>query len=152
MFTGDMSGETLMTALHHAGFSNQPSSLDAKDGLRLEAAFITAAVRCAPPQNKPTPQERSNCEPFLAREIELLSSVKVVLALGRFAFDAYRRFLKRKGLPVKGWTFVHGAVYQGNPHLVASYHPSQRNTQTGLLTPKMLNEVLAKVSALIASR
>lgn len=152
MFTGDMSGATLMAALHRAGLANQPTSVHAGDGLSLDGAFITAAVRCAPPQNKPSAQERSNCQVFLERELELLTNLTVVLTLGRFAFDAYKGHRKRRGTAVARWKFRHGAVYEGDPHLVACYHPSQRNTQTGLLTPEMLDEVMAKIAALMTSQ
>lgn len=136
-----------MGALHRAGFANRPASLHAQDGLELRDAYITAAVRCAPPQNRPSAQERRNCAPYFAREIELLADLRVVLALGQFAFDAYRGHRQQHGADVRGWRFRHGGAYGSGPRLVASYHPSQRNTQTGLLTPEMLDEVMATVRA-----
>ena len=152
MFTGNGSGNTLYAALYRAGFANRPTSERRDDGLELRDVYITAVARCAPPDNKPTRQELLNCRGYLARELELLPSVRVVLALGRIAFDGYLDLLKslgrypdgqRRGLP-----FKHGAVYEFDlslPVLVASYHPSRQNTQTGRLTPVMLDEVFRQV-------
>ncbi len=150
MFTGDRSGEFLYCALYEAGFANQPTSNHRGDGLKLRGCYITAALRCAPPQNKPRPQEVRNCQPYLEKELELLKRVRAVLALGRVAFDTYLRILTaRKGFPPRSsFQFAHGASYAlpgGLPRLFACYHPSQQNTQTGKLTPAMMRKVLADV-------
>jgi len=149
MFTGDSSGTTLYAALHRAGFANQPDATDIDDGLALRDAFITAVVRCAPPKNRPTSQELQNCRPFLIRELELLKSVNVVLALGRVAFDGFRAILKSLGYSMPKLAFGHGVCYNVPgpwPTLMASYHPSRQNTQTGRLTEAMLDEVLLRAS------
>lgn len=147
MFTGDASGEFLYAALYRAGFANQPTARHAYDGLQLRDVFITAICRCAPPDNKPTPQEQTNCRPYLAREFELLKRVRVVVALGRIGMDGYLRLLREQGHAVPRVEFRHGAVYALGgelPVLICSYHPSQQNTQTGRLTAAMLDAVLAK--------
>jgi uracil-DNA glycosylase family 4 len=141
-FTGDSSAAFLMRAMHRAGFASQPSSLHAGDGLALHDAFITLAARCAPPENKPTPEELRRCRPFLVAELGALPRLQVVLALGRIAWDAVLR-----AAPELGWTapraaFAHGAaVALGPVRLVGSYHPSRQNTQTGRLTPVMFDEI-----------
>ena len=147
MFTGDRSGEFLYRALYEAGFANQPESRDPDDGLELRNCYITAALRCAPPQNKPLPEELRNCQPYLEREMQLLKRVRAVLVLGRVAFDTYLRVVARRpGFPLRSsFRFAHGASFalpDGLPRLFASYHPSQQNTQTGRLTPHMLERVL----------
>ena len=147
MFTGDRSGDFLYRALFEAGLANQPDSRQRGDGLELRGCYITAALRCAPPQNKPRPEELHRCQPYLKKELELLKQVGAVLALGRIAFDAYLRLIATHvGLPSRSsFRFAHGASYTlpGDwPHLFASYHPSQQNTQTGKLTPEMLRRVL----------
>jgi len=147
MFTGDASGEFLYSALYRAGLANQPTALHAYDGLRLRDVFITAICRCAPPDNKPTPQEQANCLPYLAREFELLKRARVVVALGRIGMDGYLRLLRGQGHLPQGVEFRHGAVYAlgpGLPALICSYHPSKQNTQTGRLTAAMLDEVFRK--------
>lgn len=152
IFTGDSSGDFLMAALYRAGFANQPTSRNRNDGLQLHDAFITAAVRCAPPANKPTPDELRACRTFLARETALLPHVRVVLALGRIAFDAIFDLWREQGLSASRPTFAHGLVLNLPapwPTLVASYHPSRQNTQTGRLTPAMLDHVLSRVRALL---
>jgi uracil-DNA glycosylase family 4 len=152
MFTGDGSADTLIAALHQAGFASQPTSVHRQDGLRLQQAFMTAVARCAPPRNRPSPQELAACRPFLARELELLSGIRVVLALGRIAFDGYLQLLKERGVAVGGTPFGHGVTHSFPPPLpalVASYHPSRQNTQTGRLTPTMLAEVLIQVRRLM---
>ena len=155
MFTGDSSGETLYAALHRAGFANQPTSRHRDDGLELRDAYITAVARCAPPDNKPARQELLNCQTFLARELDLLSSVRVVLALGQIAFDGYLDLLKALGRYPNDRPrpkFGHGAVYEFDlplPVLVVSYHPSRQNTQTGRLTPAMLDQVFRKIHKLL---
>jgi uracil-DNA glycosylase family 4 len=153
MFSGDSSARTLMPALHRAGYANQPNSDHLRDGLRLDDAFLTAVVRCAPPKNKPIGEEQANCLPFLARELHLLSSVRVVLALGKIAFDGYRRHLRQRQIDVSAMAFAHGACYTSQsslPALVASYHPSRQNTNTGRLTDGMLDEVFEQIAALLA--
>lgn len=151
MFTGNSSGKTLMAALYRAGFANQPVSRHRDDGLVLTDVFITAIGRCVPPKNRPTAAELANCRPFLARELELLSAVRVVMALGRMAFDGYLRLLREQGTQVPRLDFTHGAHYSFDPplpDLVVSYHPSRQNTQTGRLTEAMLDEVFALVRRL----
>ena len=154
MFTGDRSGDFLFSALHRAGFANQPTSASRGNGLALRDAYVTAAVRCCPPANKPAPVEQANCRPHLERELELLANVKAAVALGKFAFDAYLAVLKRQGkLPARvSYKFGHGACYHlppPLPALLASYHPSQQNTFTGKLTPRMLDAVFRKARRLI---
>lgn len=148
MFTGDSSGETLYAALYRAGFANRPTATAANDGLELRDAFITAVGRCAPPGNRPTRDELLACRPFLLRELALLRRVRVVLALGRVAFEGYADLLRSQGEALPRLEFAHGAVYPlpaPLPLLVASYHPSRQNTQTGRLTPAMLDEVFARI-------
>jgi uracil-DNA glycosylase family 4 len=152
MFTGNGSGDTLTAALHRAGFANQPTSYHRDDGLQLRDAFLTAVARCAPPKNKPTREEMDNCQGFLVRELALLSSTRVVLTLGRIAFDRYRQLLQKQGATLPRLTFHHGACYRLEPPLpvlVVSYHPSRQNTQTGRLTEEMLDEVFAEVRRLL---
>jgi len=149
MFTGDSSGDTLYAALYRARFASQPTARRREDGLRLDDVFISAVARCAPPGNRPTPDELAACRPFLAREWALLSQVRVILALGQIAFDSCLRLLRELGYPdVPRLKFSHGLHYpfhfsssEHSRHLVASYHPSRQNTQTGRLTPAMLDEV-----------
>ena len=147
VFTGDGaggSGDFLMSALHANGLANQPFSRGIDDGLQLMDAWIAAVARCAPPDNKPTPQEIANCRPHLRAEIDALPNLQIYVALGRIAFDACWRLLAERGIkPAKRPTFEHGAVYRtpGAPVIVASYHPSRQNTHTGRLTPVMLRAV-----------
>jgi uracil-DNA glycosylase family 4 len=153
VFTGDRSGDFLFAALHRTGFANQPTSVHAGDGLRLRDAWITAAVRCAPPANKPTPEERDNCLPYAARELDLLADVRVIVCLGAFAWDAALRLLAMRGLelPRPRPRFGHGAQLDpGPPHplLLGCFHPSQQNTFTGKLTPEMIDEVLLRAREL----
>lgn len=149
IFTGDRSGDFLYSALYRAGFANQPTSTHRGDGLALKNAYIAAAVRCAPPANKPLPSELANCLPYFERELEILRP-RAILALGRFAMLAYLVALKRSG-HIKGFAqfpFAHGASYEFGeelPRLFASYHPSQQNTFTGKLTEAMLTRVLSDV-------
>jgi uracil-DNA glycosylase family 4 len=144
MFTGDSSGDWLARAMHEAGFASKPESRARDDGLVLTGAYITAAARCAPPGNKPTSEELANCAPFLAAELAALGEVKVVLALGKIAFDAYCRAVGARGL-----AFAHGARYGvSGKTLVASYHPSRQNTNTGRLTWKMWSEIFSTVRSL----
>jgi uracil-DNA glycosylase family 4 len=153
MFTGDRSGETLYRTLYRAGLASQPESLSREDGLMLRNVFITAVARCAPPGNKPTPEELRNCRPFLERELELLPNVRVVVALGKIAFDNYLDILKTRGVISSRAPFVFGHNRQfstapGRPVLVSSYHPSQQNTSTGKLTERMLLEVFRRAKRL----
>ena len=144
MFTGDRSGDWLYRALHRAGFANQPESCRAGDGLTLKGAYVTAAVRCAPPGNRPTPRERDLCRPFLERELDVLTGVKVIVTLGRFAYDQVLRVLGSRGLsvPRPRPKFSHGVeIPVGDTTLLASYHPSQQNTFTGTLTERMFDAV-----------
>jgi uracil-DNA glycosylase len=153
MFTGDRSGDFLYAALHKAGFANQPTSLTRDDGLRLKNVFISATCRCAPPENKPLPEEISNCRGYLERELEILRP-KAVLALGKIAWDGYLEHLKRQGVIASraGFRFGHGAEARlpdkgGNEsaRLFGVYHPSQQNTQTGRVTPAMYAQVLRRI-------
>jgi uracil-DNA glycosylase family 4 len=154
-FTGDASGNFMYPVLHETGFASQPTATDRNDGLKLTDLYVTAAVRCAPPDNKPLPEELANCSHFLDRELAGLANVKVVVALGKIGFDAYLNYLKRRGLLAskKGYVFRHGAVYKmpDDKVLLASYHPSNQNTQTGKLTRKMLVKIF-KQAARFADR
>jgi uracil-DNA glycosylase len=149
MFTGDRSGDFLYAALHRTGFASQATSTERGDGLTLTGAWITAAARCAPPGNKPTREEIHNCREYLEREIEYLPEVRVVVALGKIAFDAYLDILKGRGKIASraAYGFGHNrefAMGGGLPLLISSYHPSQQNTSTGKLTLGMLVEVFRK--------
>jgi uracil-DNA glycosylase len=148
MFTGDRSGEWLYRALWRAGFANQPESTAVDDGLVLTGAWITAPVRCAPPQNKPTPAERDTCRPFLERELALLADIRVVVALGGFGFAEAARLLGAEGRP----RFAHGAEapLPGGRILLGCYHVSQQNTFTGRLTEPMLDAVFTRAQQLTA--
>lgn len=152
MFTGDESGNWLYRALHRAGYANQATSTHVGDGLKLKGCFITASARCAPPANKPTPEEFERCAPFLDGELKLLRKARVVLCLGKLAWDAYLAHVSRRGmaLPRPRPAFGHGAVVlEGLPHvLLGSYHPSQQNTFTGKLTQPMLDAVFARAREL----
>ncbi|MBP1684776.1 MAG: putative Uracil-DNA glycosylase [Deltaproteobacteria bacterium] len=155
IFTGDRSGDWLFETLHRFGFANQPTSTDRDDGLRLTDAYVTAAVRCAPPDNKPTNDERAQCQSYLARELQLLRTVRVIVALGRFAFDAYCgvRRLRGQPLPQPRPQFAHARAYDlTDICLIGSYHPSQRNTQTGMLTHAMFDRVFSAARQLIDTR
>jgi uracil-DNA glycosylase family 4 len=146
VFTGDASGDFLWAALHAVGIANRPSSRRADDGLTLAGAYIAAAVRCAPPANKPTTDERDNCAPYLARELAILDEVSVLVPLGGFGWDAALRALATIGHPARPRPpFGHAVEAQVGPYrLVGSYHPSQQNTFTGRLTAQMLRDVLAR--------
>lgn len=182
MFTGDRSGEFLYRALYEAGFASLPNSVHRGDGLKLRGCYITAALRCAPPKNKPRPQELRNCQSYLEKELELLNGVRAVLALGRIAFDTYLRLvysgrgvlstaarpasngaqagaqsapLPDKFPPRASFRFAHGASYSlpgGLPRLFAAYHPSRQNTQTGKLTPGMMRKVFSDIRRYLATR
>ncbi|MFZ0200249.1 MAG: uracil-DNA glycosylase [Candidatus Sulfotelmatobacter sp.] len=154
-FTGDASGKFMFPVLYETGFANQSAATDRNDGLKLKDLYITAAVRCAPPANKPTPPELAECSQFLDREIAGLRKVKVVVALGKIGFDAYLNYLKRRDPQVdrqlfKTYLFKHGASYRlpDGKVLLASYHPSNQNTQTGKLTRKMFVEIFKEAARL----
>ncbi len=151
-FTGDSSGNFMYPILHEAGFANQPTATNRNDGLVLTDLYITAAARCAPPDNKPLPEELANCAPFLDRELAGLEKVKVIVALGKIGFDTYLRHLRRRGLLFsKGeLIFRHGAKYKmpDGKTLLASYHPSNQNTQTGKLTRAMFVRIFQEAAAL----
>lgn len=155
MFTGDSSADWLIEALYEYGFANQPTSTHRDDGLELHGAYMTAPARCAPPQNRPTAEELRNCHPFLQREMELLTNVKVVIVLGRIGFEAFWRALRELGRvapDVKRPAFAHGARFEwdaAQPTLLMSYHPSRQNTQTGRLTKAMFHSVFATARALV---
>jgi uracil-DNA glycosylase family 4 len=156
MFTGDRSGDFLYRGLHAAGFANQPTSRDRSDGLELRNCYITAPLRCAPPANKPRPEELRNCQPYLERELEILTRLRAVLVLGRIAFEAYLRLVGQcEGFPRRSTlTFSHGAslaLPAGLPRLFCSYHPSQQNTQTGRLTQEMFQQVLRDIGDFLGS-
>jgi uracil-DNA glycosylase family 4 len=153
MFTGDRSGDTLYSVLYKTGLASQPSSGSRDDGLVLHGAYITAACHCAPPDNKPLPEEIRNCRPYFERELALLPELKVVVALGKIAFDNYLDVLKARGAIASRAPFVFGHNRQfrtgaGQPVLVSSYHPSQQNTSTGKLTEKMLVDVFRRARKL----
>ena len=151
VFTGDRSGDFLYKALHKTGFANQPTSKSIGDGLTLKGAYVTAAVKCAPPGNTPTMDETSNCSGYLASEIDSLKDLKAILCLGQFAFNAVMRMIRNKyDLPKPSPAFGHGRVLKFGekiPIIICSYHPSPRNTQTGKLTEKMFLSVLRKTLA-----
>lgn len=152
MFTGDSSATWLVRAMHGAGFANQATSVQRGDGLQLRGAYMTAPVRCAPPANKPSRTELLRCLPFLEREVTLLPRVRVILALGRVAFDVCRRLLRARGAEVQTLRFAHGACYEVGarlPALIASYHPSRQNTNTGKLTRGMLDDVFRTARRLV---
>lgn len=143
VFTGDGSGDFLMRAMHSAGFASIPTSQHIRDGLTLADAFITAAVRCAPPDNKPTPEEIAACHPHLVAETAALPNIRVIVCLGRIGFDAAWRLLASRGIVLRPRpAFAHGALYTAKGlTVIASYHPSRQNTNTGKLTPEMLGSV-----------
>lgn len=146
VFTGDRSGDWLYSALHRAGYANQPTSVHRDDGLQLKGAYVAAAVRCAPPDNKPTPAERDTCQPYLAREITLLGQLRVMVALGQFGFDALCRVLGVRPRP----RFAHGleVALPAGRWVICSYHPSQQNTFTRRLTVPMFDAVFDRAREL----
>jgi uracil-DNA glycosylase family 4 len=153
IFTGDRSGDWLFAALYRAGYANQPQSVDRNDGLELRGCYVAAAVRCAPPANRPLPSERENCLPYFERELRLLSGVRVILCLGGFAWDAALRALAALGaaIPKPRPRFAHGATaLAGAWTLLGCYHPSQQNTFTGRLTEAMMDAVLEQAKGLTA--
>jgi uracil-DNA glycosylase len=144
MFTGDRSGDFLFRALYETGFANQPNSTHRDDGLVLQDAFLSAAGRCAPPGNKPLPEELEACRPFLEREMALLPRLQAVVCLGKIGLEAY---LRAKGLgPLRHYRFAHGAEFDVQPRIFCTYHPSQQNTQTGRLTQEMMQQVFRRVA------
>jgi uracil-DNA glycosylase family 4 len=154
MFTGDRSGDFLFAALWRTGFANQPTSTHRGDGLQLHETWIAAAVRCAPPANRPTPDERDECLPWSVRELGLLKDVRVILCLGAFGWDAALRLSTALSdppipLPRPRPRFGHGAEFQGERYtLIGCYHPSQQNTFTGKLTESMIDKVLGRAREL----
>lgn len=153
MFTGDRSGDILYRVLHRTGFASKDTAISRDDGLVLNGLYITAAAHCAPPGNKPTPEELRNCRPWLERELALLTEVKVVVALGKIAFDVYLDVLRSRGTIASrsGFVFGHDCEFvtgAGQPRLVSSYHPSQQNTSTGKLTEAMLMAVFRRARRL----
>jgi uracil-DNA glycosylase family 4 len=167
MFTGDRSGEWLFNALYQFGFANQPNSLRRDDDFKLDDCYITATIRCAPPKNKPLPEEIENCRPYFLRELDLLKNVKVLVPLGQIAFTQTLRSLRLRGYDVPPLSFGHGRVYSirgpvGNGFkpfptktrtitLINSYHPSQQNTQTGKLTRPMFHRIFKMVTKEVRS-
>src|SRR5579863_5247062 len=149
-FTGDASGKFIYPVLYETGFANQPTATGRDDGLKLKDLYITAAVRCAPPDNKPLPEELANCAPYLDRELDGLTQLKVVVTLGKIGFDAYLNSLKRRGglAAKKPYIFTHGAKYEmpDGKILIASYHPSNQNTQTGKLTRPMFVRIFKEAA------
>lgn len=147
VFTGDESARFLVRALYEAGYANQPTSESSDDGLAYTDCYVTAVVKCAPPQNRPIAKEFENCGVYLDSELRLLRNVRSVLALGGGAFGAYLGHVKKKGITTRGARFAHGSRYtfEGLPTLYASYHPSPQNTYTGRLTKEMLLSVLVKI-------
>jgi uracil-DNA glycosylase len=154
IFTGDRSGDWLYGALHAAGFANQPESIHRNDGLALTDCYITAAVRCAPPDNKPSRVEFERCRPYLVRELELFKAVRVVIALGKIAFDSFLAAHQKNGgaVPKPRPRFGHGAsiVLPNGVTLIGSYHPSQQNTFTGKLTRPMFHSIFVRARAALA--
>jgi uracil-DNA glycosylase family 4 len=150
IFTGDRSGDFLFAALYRCGLANQPTSVSRDDGLHLRGSYIAAVNRCCPPGNRPAPEERDNCLPYLVRELRLLDRVRAIVSLGAFAWDGALRALAANGHPVRPRPlFGHGAEATIGPYcLIGSYHPSQQNTFTGKLTPAMLDAVLVRASTL----
>jgi uracil-DNA glycosylase family 4 len=157
MFTGDRSGDFLYRALHETGFASQGESYSREDGLELHGAYVAAAGRCAPPDNKPLPEELARCRPYLEREIDLLKEVRVVVVLGGIALRTYLGILRDRGAiqSMAAFKFGHGLVYSpgaGLPTLITSYHPSQQNTSTGKLTAEMLRQVFERARAIAGKR
>ena len=151
IFTGDRSGDFLFAGLHRAGLANRPTSVSRDDGLRLRGVYVAAVNRCAPPGNRPTPQERDRCLPFLERELAALEDLRVIVAIGAFAWDGALRAVVARGHPriTPKPRFGHGAEAEAGPYrVVGCFHPSQQNTFTGKLTPAMLDDVIGRARAL----
>ncbi len=156
VFTGDRSGDFLYRAMYETGFASQPESVSRDDGMQLFGAYIAAAVRCAPPDNKPNPDEFRNCRPYLEREIDLLKDLQAVVALGRIAFDTYLGVLRDRRVirSRSAFSFGHDREHRiapGLPVLISSYHPSQQNTSTGKLTAAMLRDVFERARAIVTN-
>ena len=155
IFTGDRSGDWLYEALHRYGFANQPQSIDQDDGLALQDCYIAAVVRCAPPDNKPTPAEFDRCRPYLLEELRLLRNIRVVVALGKIAFDQYLKACRESGydVPSPALRFGHGVIYRlpWGVTLIGSYHPSQQNTFTGRLTTAMFHSIFEQAAQVISN-
>jgi uracil-DNA glycosylase family 4 len=147
MFTGDRSGEWLFNALYQFGFANQPNSLQRDDNFKLNDCYITATTRCAPPKNKPLPEEIENCRPYFLKELDLLNNVKVLIPLGQIALTQTVRSFRQKGLDIPSLAFGHGKVYPlpNGQTIITTYHPSQQNTQTGKLTRPMFHQIFKMV-------
>jgi len=147
MFTGDRSGEWLFGALHQFGFANQPNSSHRDDGFALSDCYITATIRCAPPENKPLPEEIENCRPHFLKELDLLKNVKVIVPLGQIAFTQTLKSLRSKGTEIPAFAFGHGKVdpLPNGQTMITTYHPSQQNTQTGKLTRTMFHQIFKMV-------
>ena len=158
MFTGDRSGEWLFNALYEFGFANQPNSLRRDDGFKLDDCYITATIRCAPPKNKPLPEEIENCRPYFLEELDLLKNIEVLVPLGQIAFTQTLKSLRLKGFEIPSLSFGHGKIYSlQTPNsvrnadlrslrtLITTYHPSQQNTQTGKLTRPMFHKIFRMV-------
>jgi uracil-DNA glycosylase family 4 len=143
MFTGDRSGEWLFGALHQFGFANQPNSVRRDDDFALNDCYITATIRCAPPDNKPLPEEIENCRPYFLKELDLLKNVKILIPLGQIAFSQTLKSLRLRGVEIPALAFGHGKVYPlpSGQTIVTTYHPSQQNTQTGKLTREMFHRI-----------
>ncbi len=146
MFTGDRSGEWLFNTLYEFGFANQPNSIRSDDGFKLQDCYITATIRCAPPGNKPLPEEVANCRSYFLKELDLLRNIQVIVPLGQIAFTQTLKCLRLKGYDIPPISFGHGKIYVGNglkpfPTLITTYHPSQQNTQTGKLTRPMFHQI-----------
>ncbi|HSR10303.1 MAG TPA: uracil-DNA glycosylase [Thermodesulfobacteriota bacterium] len=152
MFTGDRSGEWLFGALHKFGFANRPNSLRRDDGFALRDCYITATIRCAPPDNKPLPSEIENCRPYFLKEFDLLARVEAIVCLGQIAFQQILKSLRLKGRLVPPLRFGHGLIYplDGGPTLIVTYHPSQQNTQTGKLTHPMFDRIFEEARAALS--
>jgi len=152
MFTGDRSGEFLYRSLYRAGFASQPDSNSMSDGLALNDAWITASAHCAPPDNKPTPEELRTCRPWLAKEFDPFRDAKVMVALGKIAFDSCLAVLKERGKVIRAsdYRFGHGVLHNLKPALLCSYHPSQQNTSTGRLTQQMLDDIFLDAARIIS--
>jgi len=152
MFTGDASGVFLFRALYQAGFANQPQSTNRDDGLALSDMLVSAVCRCVPPDNKPSREEVANCLPYLVQEIELMANLQGFVALGRIGFENVLGIYRAKGVSIQRQDFKHGAIYRlgkGFPWMVASYHPSQQNTQTGRLTVEMFDQIWQTAKSLL---
>ena len=153
MFTGDRSGDYLYRSLHRAGFASEPESRSASDGLMLRDAWLTASAHCAPPDNKPLPDELLNCRGYLERELDCLPNLRLVVVLGKLAFDTWLRILKsRSGIQrISDFGFGHDVLHPLSPAVLCSYHPSQQNTSTGKLTQEMLDDVFLRARNIIQS-